>query len=555
MSSTRKIADIRQRRESASAYDQYKKALARDPDSADLLGRQAAAALDLKKRREAIGLLEKSLVLHSDAGIYRRNLNLLVSVLFQDGNHDAARRALNASIPKWDGASAPERPSLGIILSLSKFLGLYRMFPEALELLQSVERYVGGDSAALEMLGALYLHVDQAQQAQDALAKAGAVGPDRPSLMMARAAAAYALRDFDRARAETVRYLNAAPVVLTAAKPSQTKLIGVANWKNQAITRYSTPEDVHFGSNTVGQMHEIHSDRYRLLSVFCESENALKALARAPKPDIVWNAAVNAELLMQRNAVDRISTLVGIWGAPTINHPENAVVTTRDAAERLYADIPYLLVPRTRRFQRTSDSADLAAEIEDTFEYPLIVRGLTEQQGGNAFKADNGAELRAAIQSVEGDKYFYVIRFCENRTERGLYRKIRAAVAGDFIQIVRVDFDEQWNVHGRKSQERAAWYLSRPELLDEEAAICEDADRFLGLPIADTLKALRQRVPLDVFGIDFDVTKDGQILLFEANAAMNLLSTAAPGVEHPRSAESRFVTHLDDFIDRLAARA
>jgi hypothetical protein len=35
-----------------------------------------------------------------------------------------------------------------------------------------------------------------------------------------------------------------------------------------------------------------------------------------------------------------------------------------------------------------------------------------------------------------------------------------------------------------------------------------------------TLQEIRKKIPLDVFGIDFDVMPDGTVLFFEANAAM-----------------------------------
>lgn len=37
------------------------------------------------------------------------------------------------------------------------------------------------------------------------------------------------------------------------------------------------------------------------------------------------------------------------------------------------------------------------------------------------------------------------------------------------------------------------------------------------------LAAIRDRLPLDFCGIDFDVDEAGQVVFFEANAAMNLL--------------------------------
>jgi hypothetical protein len=60
----------------------------------------------------------------------------------------------------------------------------------------------------------------------------------------------------------------------------------------------------------------------------------------------------------------------------------------------------------------------------------------------------------------------------------------------------------------------------------------------LKLP-GSALRAIRERIPLDVFGIDFDVDANGTVAFYEANATMNLFSTARPEVPYPREADER----------------
>jgi hypothetical protein len=40
----------------------------------------------------------------------------------------------------------------------------------------------------------------------------------------------------------------------------------------------------------------------------------------------------------------------------------------------------------------------------------------------------------------------------------------------------------------------------------------------------ETLRALRKRIPLDYFGVDFGIAADGAVVLFEANATMDFIS-------------------------------
>ena len=50
-----------------------------------------------------------------------------------------------------------------------------------------------------------------------------------------------------------------------------------------------------------------------------------------------------------------------------------------------------------------------------------------------------------------------------------------------------------------------------------------DPEGCLGADCLRTLEAIRARMPLDIYGVDFEVDRDGQVVLFEANASMNLL--------------------------------
>ena len=63
----------------------------------------------------------------------------------------------------------------------------------------------------------------------------------------------------------------------------------------------------------------------------------------------------------------------------------------------------------------------------------------------------------------------------------------------------------------------------------------ESAGGALPAAVIDTLNAVRDRMPLDYFGMDFGVLPDGQVVLFEANATMNFF----PFLPDPRFAYVR----------------
>jgi hypothetical protein len=69
----------------------------------------------------------------------------------------------------------------------------------------------------------------------------------------------------------------------------------------------------------------------------------------------------------------------------------------------------------------------------------------------------------------------------------------------------------------------------------EEASLLDRFERELKPLIAARVRTIAERLGLDFFGIDCHVTADGELLLFEANASMNLLvnPAAAPNMWQP----------------------
>lgn len=75
----------------------------------------------------------------------------------------------------------------------------------------------------------------------------------------------------------------------------------------------------------------------------------------------------------------------------------------------------------------------------------------------------------------------------------------------------------------------------------------------LGATAMATLEAIGRTLPLDVFGLDFDVDEDGRVVFFEANPSMNLLWTGATELAYPRSAEAQFLEGVERLLERKAA--
>lgn len=307
------------------------------------------------------------------------------------------------------------------------------------------------------------------------------------------------------------------------------------------------------GGNFPSQLARQFPDDFHFTFVFDVDATTRSARERIPRPDFVLNNCTNGERILTSGSLSGLVELVDIFGVPVVNHPSNAIQTTRDASAKLLEGIPGVLVPKTMRFSSAGKTSDeLVREIEDQYDYPLITRTTFAQEGKGMTKVDSRDALVAILSSGLPEKFF-VTQFVDTRRGSKFYRKIRAAAVKDEIIIGRVDFSDHWNVRGRKSEKRVPFYLENRHLLDEEKRICRDPEAALGRSAIESLQAIRDRIPLDVFGIDFDVDGDGLLVFYEANATMNLFSTARKEVPNPKEPEDRLKLAFQRYFTSLVA--
>jgi hypothetical protein len=89
------------------------------------------------------------------------------------------------------------------------------------------------------------------------------------------------------------------------------------------------------------------------------------------------------------------------------------------------------------------------------------------------------------------------------------------------------------------------------EKFDDANAIVQKPQR-IGEAAWNTLAEVGRRIPLDVFGMDFDVDDEGRVVFFESNATMLLLSNAPPDLDYPQDAQQVFLKRLDALLLKRA---
>lgn len=537
----------------ADAEKIYREILASDGGNAEVIGLLAITARQQRNHKAAKKYWRQSLAAASPAWIFLRNLHNFLQALLEDGRWDEATKIADIDVPDWPAVRVPDSRERELLLTLARLLTVLGRVENASRLLETVAIALPKDPELLYELGRIQLHKGDAPAAFKTLSAAESAMLPTANLAVLSDLymCAVSLGDGDAVQATREKIVEACPTFVSPPRAGQKANVLVLSSFPMVDQTIRSAKLLHFSGNYPSQLADALAEELRFSSVFVTHEAGRAASGTLPTPDLIINNNSNAERLVIDGGLPEQAEFADSFGVPVVNHPSTVLRMTRDGSAELLADIPDLVVPRTGRFSKADKTVgELIAEIEAQYDYPLITRTRVSQQGRGMVKVDNRDALRDALTNHTPDDFF-VTAFVDSRGPTGFYRKLRAAVVGSEIIIVRVDHDTHWIVHGRKSEEVVAFYRSNPGLLVEGERICADPQRELGQPLMRSLEAIRARVSLDIFGVDFDVTSDGRLVFYEANATMNLLSTARPEIDYPRHAQERLLSAFRHFFQGL----
>ncbi len=190
--------------------------------------------------------------------------------------------------------------------------------------------------------------------------------------------------------------------------------------------------------------------------------------------------------------------------------------TTRDSIYQLLGGIDKLHVPKTVKIQPKSPSDVYDAIAKEGFEFPVIFRQAGDHGGVSTIRIDDNTQQFHAF-ALDGREY-YLTQFVEYR-ENGLYEKIRLMVIDGKVYTRGTMISDQWLVHANNELFDANAMKMRKDSLESFASVTEPI-------IRTTITEIYKRLNLDYFGIDCHIDHNKNILIFEINASMNVLSTS-----------------------------
>lgn len=225
--------------------------------------------------------------------------------------------------------------------------------------------------------------------------------------------------------------------------------------------------------------------------------------------NLITEAEQNGKVL------ENLRKLVRGVPAKVVNRPEAVLRSTRDQVARQLSGIEGLRVPRAIRLRAAKADVSMRTIEKAGLNYPIILRQAGTHTGRIVGCFGTADELKAALGG-EGDHI--ATEFADFRSPDGFYRKYRAFFIGEKIILRHMLASDHWNIHAR---DRRRFMLAQPDLIEEERRLFADPENPFPPEIARVLRAVRDRISLDFFGMDFGIDADGRVVLFEANATMN----------------------------------
>lgn len=249
-----------------------------------------------------------------------------------------------------------------------------------------------------------------------------------------------------------------------------------------------------------------------LAAEFCSPDTPL------PPHDVVWQAIGDADrCALQLAAAERI---LRASARSVINSPARVAATGRAETAALLAGIPGLVVPLTARVSRAELSGTgWEARLEARgFAFPLLVRAPGFHTGRQFVSVAGAGAFAAAVAALPGEALF-VIGLFDARGADGFYRKYRVMLIDGQIYPLHLAISRDWKVHYF-----TAAMVGNEAFRVEEARFLADMEAVLGPTAMAALATVRDRLGLDYAGIDFALGARGEVLLFEANAAMAIVA-------------------------------
>lgn len=242
-------------------------------------------------------------------------------------------------------------------------------------------------------------------------------------------------------------------------------------------------------------------------------------------PTLIFNQIADPDT--HRGALQRCLEMCDEVGVPVINHPRRVLETSREQVSAKLQGIDGVVMPRTLRFQPRAPEAVLEFAAANDMPFPYLVRVAGEHHGRGMVRLGGTGDL-AALHALPFDgRDFYLVQYVDFRGEDGYYHKQRIVVVDGEPLLRHSMYNEVWTVH---AESRA--FMNAREDWQADIARFDRLSREVLPQFRPAIRAIAGRLDLQYFGIDCNLRPDGSMLVFEANANMNVLHAPNPEIRY-----------------------
>ncbi len=274
--------------------------------------------------------------------------------------------------------------------------------------------------------------------------------------------------------------------------------------------------------NAVAQLTQLLRSRFTFQALLVNDRKAVDVARDIEGADVVLNNIANADGLFRNELAEIAGDVVRVIGKPVLNSPDRILPTSRVGNYQRFKEDPDFIFPRTVPFHVDKDDpANKAEEVLKAFEPPFIIRLATSHHGGKVYLIEKTQDVVAVLGELKGAQ-IYAIDYHDCAYRPGLWRKFRVAYIDGTLYPVEVDFRDHWMVHRIASADH--FMQAQSELKGAEARFLDNMYDEIDAAHVETLTRIGNTIGLDFIGIDFGFDQNGRMVVYEANASMNLLA-------------------------------
>jgi hypothetical protein len=246
-----------------------------------------------------------------------------------------------------------------------------------------------------------------------------------------------------------------------------------------------------------------------------------------PEHDVAIVVASDSEECIE--ALRKIDAMAPRWPRPLLNPPRCVRHLDRDKLHGLLCGVSGLEIPATLCVTRAELSsiarsqADISS-VATELRFPIIARPRGSHAGAGLVRLDDPAAI-ARYLDERSEQAFFVSRFVDYSSADGLFRKCRIVFIDGNPYACHMAIADRWDI----------WYLNAgmafsAEKRGEEERFMRDFDADFALRHKSALAAVASCVGLDYFTIDCAESKNGELLIFEADNTAVVHNMDSPDV-------------------------